>query len=162
MGDLKCRREQKHQRRAGRGDALLGATANLSNSPPDQYSEHICSCQSDAGGGGRDAVATFFVSLRQQWCCGGDTLGRTTQLERRLLAKAVSFYNPIIYNYLKENKDDLVVWRTSWHVFRFCSRRGLSRASNQQQYLKHGSKQNGRLLLPLLLCRISTGYKTDG
>ena len=89
----------------------------------------------------RGAVAAFFVSLGRQWCCGGDTLGPITQLERRLLAKEVLFYKSINYNNLKNKNDDLIFWRTSWHVFRFCSRRGLSRASNHQQYLRHGSKQ---------------------
>ena len=82
-----------------------------------------------------------FVSLRRQWCCGGDTLGRIAQLERRLLSKAVSFSNSIIYSNLTNNKDDSVIWHSSWHVFRFCSRWGLSRASNHQQYLKHGSNR---------------------
>ena len=55
------------------GAALLGATANLRNSPSFQYSEHKCSCQSNAGAGSSGAVAAFSVSLGRQWCCGGDT-----------------------------------------------------------------------------------------
>ena len=74
------------------------------------------------GTGSRGAVAAFFVSLRRQWCCGDDTLGRIAQLERRLLSKEVLLYKSLNYNKLKNKNDYSVVRCTSWHVFRFCSR----------------------------------------
>ena len=54
-----------------------------------------------SGAGSCGAVAAFFVSLGRQWCCGGDTLGHITQLERRLFSKEVSFYKSLNYNNLK-------------------------------------------------------------
>ena len=75
------------QGRAERGDALFGAAANLRNSPPAQYSEQKCSCQSDADVEGCGTVVAFSVSLGQRLCCTGDTPKRYRSIGAETEAK---------------------------------------------------------------------------
>ena len=114
------------------------------------------------GVGGRGAVAAFFVTLGRQWCCGGDTLGRIAQLERRLLSKEILLYKSLNYNNLKNKNGGSAYLAYFLACFSLLFPLRPQPCFKPSAVFKTWKQTESRLLLPFLLCRISTGYKMDG